>query len=255
MLQPRAELDAGGGGGVGVVVQGEGTAARRLGIAGQVIGGRLEGCIGRDRGNGRFETVAGLGPAGVAVGVEIRVEHIAEHGALGVDVVEAVGKCTGDIGVAKTLAAIEAGIEGVGAAAAQAVRQRKVAPAAAQAEADQRVVDMIAQAADQPPDVCRGIVRSDGGIAAGLLGPAIGGAPHIPASRENRLDLVGVMAGRMSEQGKPLVGGGLGVIGIGGRSASLNGQAGSGFQLAVERLEELVGTVEAGGEPGGRQLA
>ena len=83
---------------------------------------------------------------------------------------------------------------------------------------------MIAQAADQPPDVCRGIVRSDGGIAAGLLGPAIGGAPHIPASRENRLDLVGVMAGRMSEQGKPLVGGGLGVIGIGGRSASRTGR-------------------------------
>jgi len=45
----------------------------------------------------------------------------------------------------------------------------------------------------------------------------------------------------MPEQGKHLVGGGLGVIGIGGRSASLNGQAGSGFQLAVERLEELVG--------------
>ena len=114
-----------------------------FGIGRQIEGGELAGGIGRDADAAdprRDKAIAAFDAAGIRIGVELGAQLIDAgdgHGAIGGDVLPAIGQRAGDIGRADGVPHERAGLEQVGAAAA-AVRDAETGAAAGQRKARDR---------------------------------------------------------------------------------------------------------------------
>jgi hypothetical protein len=104
-----------------------------------MVAGELAGGIGREFTGLGCDPVAALEPSGNRIGVEAATQAVdAGDGAVGGDVLPAIGECGGEEGGALGMAEIGAGLEQVGIAAA-AIDDIEVGAAAGQREARNRV--------------------------------------------------------------------------------------------------------------------
>ena len=120
--------------------EGVGAGYDLFGIGGQVERGELPRCIGRDAEAAEpwaDKAIAGFGAAGEGVGVELRAQAIDAgdgNGAIGHDILPAIGEGAGDVGCANGVTHECAGLEQVGTAAA-AARDVEAGAAAGQRKA------------------------------------------------------------------------------------------------------------------------
>lgn len=187
VVEAQAEFGAGGGGGVALIGERE-AAGSGLVVTGQVVGDRLEGGVGGERGDRRCDVVArparpekecaSKSPVSVSVSAVRLVST-----ALATGPARSTGRdcCS---------AAVDAGVEGVGMARTEFVGQREVELVAAQRHAEHGVVEAVGGAADQPEGCGVGVVRAGQRIAADGRRTAIGGAPCRPAAGKDADDRV-----------------------------------------------------------------
>jgi len=109
------------------------------------------------------------------------------HGAVGGDVLPAIGQRTGDIGRTIGMPQIGARLKQVGAARAEIVRHAEIGAATGKCKASNGVRrEQVVGTDCRARDAASGVVRSDSRIAVGRLRAAKAGRPHVPAVFERR---------------------------------------------------------------------
>ena len=196
IVDARAELASGVGGIHRSVRQPEAAAGEiGLAVARRMEVLRLQRGIRRhpddDAGDRHGITIAAFEPRSVALADEGRPQLIAERNAVGGEPVIGEGERGREIGRTGMRLGIDAGLEGIAAAAAQALRQSPVGAAAGEAEAVSDAWRGAIFHARSEAIVARGdIVGADCGIAVGRTGAAEGRAPRRPAPFEALRSLV-----------------------------------------------------------------
>ena len=133
----------------------------------------------------RHVAIAAFDASGEGVGVEVRLQSIDagdRHGAIGRDVLPAIGGGGDDVGRSCGVAYESASLEKVGSSASQSIGDRKIGSAAGECEAGDgaRRQQIIGASGDAEYAAgCR--IRSQSRVALGGLRTAKTGRPHAPA--------------------------------------------------------------------------
>jgi hypothetical protein len=127
---PQPEFGAGGRGGLRAVIQGECADAGQhlLGISRQIEADHLRRDIGRDAGQRHREAIATFETSRKGLGAETRLQHVGAgngHGAVGGDVLPAIGQRARQVRRADILSAEHTGLEQVRIAVAQRAGNRE----------------------------------------------------------------------------------------------------------------------------------